>query len=237
LLLDYLDQPIINAIYGALTIQRLLPGIPYIVLAAVCVVFMTYINLRSVRVTARANEIMLAVMTAVIGVFIIMAFRYLFKAQGVGGLFSTQPFYDARTFQWQAIATGTSLAALTYIGFDGVTLLAEEVKNPKRNILLAGVMVCLFTGVFSGLQIYLAQLVWPDYRTFPHEETAFMDVARVVGHTGLFNAMAAVLLVSSLGCALTGQLGATRLMYSMGRDKVLPKPFAYLGRNNVPTIN
>jgi putrescine importer len=89
LLLDYLDQPIINAIYGALTIQRLLPGVPYIVLAAVCVAFMTYINLRSVRVTARANEIMLAVMTAVIGVFIIMAFRYLFKASGFGGLFST----------------------------------------------------------------------------------------------------------------------------------------------------
>lgn len=113
LLLDYLDQPIINAIYGALTIQRLIPSVPYIVLAALCVAFMTYINLRSVRVTARANEIMLAVMTAVIGVFIVMAIRYLFKAQGIGGLFSIQPFYDPHTFQLRAIATGTSLAALT----------------------------------------------------------------------------------------------------------------------------
>jgi putrescine importer len=238
MLLDYLDQPILNSIYGALIIQRLLPSVPYIVLTAVFAGIMTYLNLRSIRVSARASEIMLAVMTAVIGLFIILAFRYLFKTEGMGGFLSTQPFYDPQTFQWQAIATGTSLAALTYIGFDGVTLLAEEVKNPKRNILLAGVMVCLFTGVFSGLQVYLAQRVWPDYRTYPHMETAFMDVARRVGHVGLFDAFAAVLVVSCLGCGLTGQLGAARLLFSMGRDKVLPsKPFAYLGRTKVPTAN
>jgi amino acid transporter len=238
LLLDYLDQPILNSIYGALTIQRLLPHIPYIVLAAACVVFMTFLNLRSIRATARVNEVLLAVMTAVIGVFIIMAIRYLFKAEGISGFFSTQPFYDPRTFQWKAIATGTSLAALTYIGFDGVTLLTEETKNPKRNILLAGVMVCLFTGVFSGLQIYLAQRVWPDYRTYPHVETAFMDVARIVGHRGLFDALAVNLVIMSLACGLTGQLGAARLLYSMGRDNVLPRKwFGYLGRTNVPSTD
>jgi amino acid transporter len=237
MLLDYLDQPILNSIYVALIIQQVLPHIPYFILAAACVAFVTYLNLCSIRATARANEVMLAIMTVVIGIFIVLAIRYLFMNQGMSGLFSWQPFFDRRTFSTHAIATGTSLAALTYIGFDGVTLLSEEVKNPKRNVLLAGVMVCIFTGIFSGLQVYLAQRVWPDYHTFPHYETAFMDVARRVGHSGLFHAMAAVLLVSCLGCALTGQLGATRLLYSMGRDKVLPKPFAYLGRNNVPTIN
>jgi amino acid transporter len=103
---------------------------------------------------------------------------------------------------------------------------------------LAGVIVCIFTGLFSGLQVYLAQLVWPDYRTYPHVETAFMDVARRVGHLGLFDAMAVVLVISSLGCGVTGQLGAARLLFSMGRDKVLPsKPFAYLGRTKVPSAN
>jgi amino acid transporter len=237
MLLDYLDQPILNSIYGALTVQRLLPGIPYIVLAGACVAFMTFLNLRSIRATARANEIILAIMTAVIGLFIILAIRYLFTTQGFGGLFSTQPFYERHTFQLQAIATGTSLAALTYIGFDGVTLLSEEVKNPERNVLMAGVLVCVFTGIFSGLQVYLAQRVWPGYH-YPHEETAFMDISGVVGHMGLFHTMAAVLLISSLGCGLTGQLGAARLLFSMGRDKVLPsKPFARLSRSNVPATN
>ena len=236
--LDYLDQPVVNSIYAALTIKRLLPDVSYIVLAAACVGFLTYLNLRSIRTTAHANEIILAIMTAVIGLFIVLAFRYLFRTRGMHGIFSMQPFYDPHTFHLQAIATGTSLAALTYIGFDGVTLLSEEAKNPERDVLLAGVLVCIFTGLFSGLQVYLAQRVWPDYRTYPQVETAFMDIARRVGHLGLFDAMAVVLAVSSLGCGLTGQLGAARLLFSMGRDRVLPpKPFGYLGRSNVPTAN
>ena len=238
MLLDYLDQPILNSIYGALTIQRLFPHAPYILLAAFFVALMTYLNLRSVRASARANQILLAFLISIIGVFIILAIRYLFKKYGIGGLFSIQPFYDPRTFEWRAIATGTSFAALTYIGFDGVTLLAEEATNPKRNILVAGVMVCLLAGFFCGLQAYLAQCVWPDYRTYPHVETAFMDVSRIVGHGGLFNAMAAVLVVMSLACGLTGQLGAARLLFSMGRDGVLPRrPFAYLGCTSVPSAN
>lgn len=236
--LDYLDQPIVNSIFAALTIQRLLPHMPYIVLAAACVSLTTYLNLRSIRATARANEVILVIMTAVIGIFIVLAFRYLLRTLGAGEILSVQPFYDPRTFQLRAIATGTSLAALTYIGFDGVTLLAEEVKNPQRNVLLAGVLVCIFTGLFSGLQVFLAQRVWPDYHTYPHLETAFFDVARRVGHSGLFDAMAVVMVLSSLGCGLTGQLGAARLLFTMGRDRVLPrKPFAFLGRSHVPTAN
>jgi amino acid transporter len=61
-------------------------------------------------------------------------------------------------------------------GFDGVTTLAEDVVNPKRNVMLATVLVCLFTGVAGGLQVYLGQRVWPDYSTFPQLEIAFMDV-------------------------------------------------------------
>jgi putrescine importer len=236
--LDYFIQPILSGIYGALTIQRLLPGVPYVVLAAGFVGLMTYLNLQSIRGTARANEILLVIMTAVIGIFIVMAIRYLFRTQGVGSVFSVEPFYDPHTFQLHAIATGTSLAALTYIGFDGVTLLAEEVKDPKRNVLLASVLVCIFTGLFSVLQVYLAQRVWPDYRTFRHMETAFMDVAGRVGHVGLFDAIAVILVVSFFGTGLTGQLGAARLLFSMGRDKVLPqKLFACLNRSKVPAPN
>jgi amino acid transporter len=75
----------------------------------------------------------------------------------------------------------------------------------------------------------------------PMAAVPLLGVAQKLSHgfavTCILISMAAVLLVSSLGCALTGQLGATRLLYSMGRDKVLPKPFAYLGGSNVPTVN
>ena len=72
-------------------------------------------------------------------------------------------------------------------------------------MLLAPVLVCLFTGLFSGLRDYLAQQVWPDYTSFPNLETAFYDVCRRVGGTFLFNAVAIILFIACLGSGLAGQ--------------------------------
>ena len=168
-----------------------------------------------------------------------MAVRYLFGAGAWGGLFSVKPFYDPHTFDFRIVQGATSLAALTYIGFDGVTTLAEDVKNPKRNVLLATVLVCLFTGIFGGLEVYLGQRIWPDYHAFTNLETAFMDVCRRVGGVGLFWGMTAVLLLACTGSGLTGSLGAARLLFGMGRDNVLPRRFfAHLdSRRNTPSYN
>jgi amino acid transporter len=147
---------------------------------------------------------------------------------GADGLVSTVPFYEPGTFKMATVLTATSVAALTYGGFDGVTTLAEEVENPRRNVMLAAVGVVLFTGIFGGLQIYLAQLVWPDYRTFGNLETAFLDVSRRVGGEWMFQSLAVVLIVASFGSGLTAQTGVARLLYSMGRARALPGFFAHL---------
>ena len=237
--IGYLIVPLINVIYVAVTIQRLFPQVPYVVAAALFAATITFLNLCGIRSTARTNLLLLVCMCAVIAIFIVLAIRHLFHFQGWGGLFSLQPFYDARTFDLHAVATGTAFAALTYIGFDGVTTLAEDVENPRRNVLLATVLVVLFTGIFSGLQVYLGQRVWPDYQSFRNLETAFMDVCRRVGGVVLYNAMAAILILASLGSALTGQVAAARILFGMGRDKVLPrKVFAYLDpKRNTPVYN
>jgi len=237
--LEYLFQPLQNSLYAALTIQRLLPHVPFALLSAASVGFMTLLCWLGIRTTARTNQILLALMSLVMAVFLFDAVRYVLIHQAWRGLVCLQPLYDSRTFSVRAIAAGTALAATTYIGFDGVSILAEEVHNPRRNVLLASVLVCLFTGLFAGLQVYLAQRVWPDYRTLTSPETAFMDVAQAVGGYHLFAAFGVVLLISSLACGLAGHLGAVRLLYGMGRDNLLPrKPFGYLNaqRGN-PTYN
>jgi amino acid transporter len=237
--LDYLIVPLICTVYGALTVQRLVPEVPYVVLAAAFAGTMTLINLRGIRTTARTNFVLATIMSAVILVFIALALRLLFHQQGWHGVFSTQPFYDPKTFHASSIAVGTSLAALTYIGFDGITTLAEDAINPRRNVLVATVTVCLFTGLFGGLQIYLAQRVWPDWHTFPNLETAFMDVTQVVGGKLLFQALAGVLIIANLGSGLSGQAGLSRLLFGMGRDNVIPRRFfAYLDpKRNTPSFN
>lgn len=237
--LEYLFQPIQNALYAALAIQRMAPRIPFALLAALAVGLITIMTVQGIKFTARTNEVLLGFMVLVTAAFLVQAFRYIILHERWSGLISMQPIYNPATFNLRALAAGTSLAALVFIGFDGVSILAEEVKNPKRNVLLASVLVCVFTGLFSGFQVYLAQRVWPDYTTLQNPETAFMDVARMASGALLFAAYGIMLLVSSIACGLAGHVGAARLLYSMGRDDVLPKKiFGYLHpKRNNPTYN
>ncbi len=178
-------------------------------------------------------------MTVVIVAYVGLAIKYLIQSDGWGNLFSYKPFYTPGKFDLREMGTATSIAALTYIGFDGVTTLAEEVHNPKRSVPIAVVLVCFLTGVFSTIEVYLAQLAWPDYRTFTNPETAFLDVTQRVGGSWLFQAMGWVLVIACLGTGLTGQAGAARLLYGMGRENVLPGTFfGHLSpRTNIPNFN
>jgi putrescine importer len=245
MLLDYLIIPLFCVIYGSLAGRRLIPEIPYAVWAAFFAGVMTFLNLIGIRSTARANMTLLSVMGGVLIAFIILAIRFVISHHGWTGLFSLKPFYDPSNFHWrsfadwQSLATATSFSALTYLGFDSVTTLAEDAKNPRRDVLLATVLVCLFTGVFGSILVYLAQLAWPDFHTYKDVATAFMDVTRLVGGNWLFDSMAILLILANVGAGLTSQVGAARLLFGMGRDGVLPRRvFAYLHpKRNSPTIN
>jgi putrescine importer len=240
MILDYLLQPLINTVWISTALhERYLPQIPYIAWAFVIAGIMTVLNLAGIKSSARANKVLLAVMSVVVAAFVWLAIRYLWLGQGWAGLLSTQPFYDPKTFNSHRILTATSFAALTYIGFDGVTTLAEDVENPKRNVLLAVVLTCIFAGVCSGFESYLGARVWPDWRSFPNLETAFMDICSRVGGPLLFNAMGVILIVAAFGSGLTGTLGAARLLFGMGRDGVLPRKFfGYLrSGSTTPTYN
>jgi len=239
MLLDYLVIPIFCVIFGSLSAQRLTPSVPYPIFVLLFASMITSLNLRGIRSVAVANQILLAFMGGVFLLFVVLAIRFLLLHEGWRGIFSWQPMYNPATFSVRAIAAGTSFAALNYLGFDSVTTLAEDVENPRRNVLLATVLVCLFTGVFSSLIIYLGQRVWPDYQTFSHIETAFMEVTRRVGGAPLFLAMAVVVVVAVLGSAMAAQAGASRLLFGLGRDKVLPRRlFAHLDpKRSSPTFN
>jgi amino acid transporter len=226
MILDYLLQPLINTVWIATALhERYLHQVPFVVWALIIVGIMTILNLAGVKSSANTNKVLLAVMSVVVVFFIVLAVKFLYGGQGWAGLFSLQPLYDPKTFNSHKILTATSFAALTYIGFDGVTTLAEDVENPKRNVLLAVVLTCVFAGVCSGIEAYLGARVWPDWRSFPNLETAFMDICSRVGGVVLFNAMGVILIIAAFGSGLTGTLGAARLLFGMGRDGVLPKKF------------
>ena len=220
--MDYMLNPIICTIWCSKAAMNLVPEIPYPFWAVFFALLFTALNLRGIRATARTNEVLVMAMSVVIIYFFIAAVRYVFHLPAVS---FTRPFYDPATFSWGAISTGTSIAVLTYIGFDGISTLSEEVHNPRRNILLATVLTCLITGVLATLEVYAGQLVWPDYKTYPDVDTAFVYVAGRAGGAVLFQVVNMTLLVATIGSGMGSQLGAARLLFGMGRDNTIPRRF------------
>jgi amino acid transporter len=238
MVMDYVINPIICTIWCSKAAMNILP-LPYIVWAVFFAGLFTAMNLRGIRATARTNTILTAAMSIVIVAFFVTAARYLMRLYGISGLFSTQPFYDPKTFSWPVVRTGTSLAILTYIGFDGISTLSEEVENPRRNVLLATVLVCFITGVLGGLEVYMGQRVWPDFWSFPDPDTGFVSAAGRAGGIVMFHLVNITLLVATIGSGSGAQLAAARLLYGMGRDSVIPQRlFGYIHpRSHTPSYN
>ena len=226
MLMDYILNPLICTIICSKLTQNILPEMPYWVLAILYAGFFTFLNLGGVKTSARINEVLAAGMTIVVIIFFAFVIRFVWGYHQKGPDFFTQPFYDPATFKLAAIGRGTSLAVLTYIGFDGISTFSEEVENPRRNIMLATVLVCLVAGVLSAAEVYAAQLVWGS-KPFPADkvESAFPIVAQQIGGFFLFHLLNFTVLIANIGSGVASQLAAARLLYGMGRNDAIPRGF------------
>ena len=230
MVMDYMLNPMICVIWCSQQAVTFAPGVPYWVWAVFFALLFTFINMRGIKTSARVNAGLALGMGIVIAMIFVAAARYLFGAPHGAGFF-TNPFYNPATWSTKAVLGGTSIAVLTYIGFDGISTLSEEAENPRRNILLATVLTCLVIGLLSAAEVYVAQLLWPISHPYPNVDTAYVYVAAVAWKP---------LLVANFGSGMGAQLGAARLLYGMGRSNALPKSFfgaihptRHIPRNNV----
>ena len=238
MVMDYMLNPIICIVWVSQQAHVFAPAVPYWAWAIFIALVFTGLNILGIRTSARINAGLAAAMGIVIAIFFACAARFLFGAAHGAGFF-TRPFYDPATFSARAVLGCTSIAVLTYIGFDGISTLSEEARNPRRDILLATVLTCVVIGVLSALQVFAAQLVWPASQPFPDETTAFVYAAgRAWGP--LFAIVGFTLVVANFGSGMGAQLGAARLLFGMGRSNALPKrffgaidPVRRIPRNNV----
>jgi len=242
MMFDYVMNPIICVIWcsKATVDLHVLPGIPVQAWFVAYALLFTGLNLRGIEASARTNALIAAGLGVVILLFFYAAIRHLVQTPPTDAAALARPFYDPATFSLKAISSGAALAVLTYIGFDGISTLSEEVHNPRRNVLLATVLVCLITGVLASLEVYTAQLVWlKPASDFPSLENAFAHVGRVVGGQSLFVIVTVALLVASLGSGMGAHVGAARLLYGMGRDNAIPRKFFGVvnPRTRIPSNN
>jgi len=224
MVMDYLLNPIICTVWCSQWAHVSAPGVPYWAWAVFFALVFTILNVQGVKTSARVNTALAIGMGVVIAIFFVSAARYIFGNPHDSAGFFTRPFYDPQLWNLRAVLGGTSIAVLTYIGFDGISTLSEEVENPRRNILLATVLTCLVIGILSAFEVYAAQLVWPASQPFPNVDTAFTFVAQRAWPP-LFVILGFTLLVANFGSGMGAQLGAARLLYGMGRSNALPKSF------------
>jgi putrescine importer len=183
---------------------------------------------------------MAAALGIVIVLVLIAAGNWLLHLSHPGAAFFLHPFYDPSTFNTPGLLRGTSIAVLTYIGFDGISTLTDEAKDPARSVPRAIVLTCLITGVLASVEVYVAQLVWPSGLAFPDIDTAYVHVSGRMGGPILFLIVNGSLLLANMGSGMASQLGAARLLYAMAQDGALPRRFfgsvsvkSRIPRNNV----
>ncbi len=239
MVMDYMLNPMICTVWCSQQAHVFAPGVPYSVWAIFFAVVFTLLNIQGVKTSARVNTGLAAAMGVVIAIFFVAAARYVFGHPHSDAGFFTRPFYDPQMWNTKAVLGGTSIAVLTYIGFDGISTLSEEAENPRRNILLATVLTCLVIGILSAIEVYAGQLIWPASEPFPNVDAAFTFVAARAWQP-LLAIVGFTLLVANFGSGMGSQLGAARLLYGMGRSNALPKSFfgavdpkRHVPRNNV----
>jgi putrescine importer len=239
LVMDYVLNPLICTVWSAKAAQNFLPEIPYLIWILFFAVLFTALNLNGVETSARINAGMAAALGVVILIVVVAALRYLMHLPAQAASFYTTPFYDPSRFSSHALFRGTSIAVLTYIGFDGISTLTDEAKNPERNIPRAIVATCLITGVLASIEVYLGQLIWPRGAAFAEVDTAYVQVAGRAGGAIVFAIVNGALLLATIGSGMASQLGAARLLLAMGQDGAIPRRFfgAVHPKNRIPRNN
>lgn len=222
LLLDYLFLPMINYLVMGIYLNSQFPSVPIVVWALIGLVLVTVLNIVGITSIAQANTVIIAVQTVFIVVFAALAVR----AIGGNDVSLLAPFTgDGSVEGLSVVFAGAAILCLSFLGFDAVSCMAEESRNPTVDIPKAVVLVTVGGGVLFIILASLAQLAHPE-TTFADPDSAAVDVMLTVGGSVLSSIFVAAYVAGCFGSALTSQASVSRILYVMGRDGVLPRPLA-----------
>ncbi len=222
MLLDYILIPALLYVVGALAIHDIFPSLSPLVLIVAFVIFNTYINIRGISFTAAFNRWMLVAELIVLAVFLVMGVIAISNNVN-GAVFSVAPVYDADNFSLGLIISAVPIAVLSFLGFDGISTLAEEAKGGGKAVSKAIFLVLLIIGGLFIAQTWIAALIQPDPTQFDNLDTAFYETARIAGGGWLAVLTAATTAIAwGIADSLVAQIATARVLYSMGRDRLLP---------------
>jgi putrescine importer len=220
LLLDYLFLPMLNYLVIGIYMSAAIPSVPPWVWILISIAVVTVLNVVGIVSVARANFVLLAVQIVFIVVFIVMAFVATSK---LGHVNFMAPFTgDGTVSGWSPIFAGAAILCLSFLGFDAVSTLSEEAKDPTRSVPRAIMIATLASGVIFIVLSYVSQMVFPSNQ-FADPDSGSTDVMMAAGGQFLNVFFTAAYVAGCIGSALTSQASVARILYAMGRDGILPR--------------
>jgi amino acid transporter len=219
LLLDYLFLPMINYLVIGIYLEAAIPAVPAWIFILLSIAIVTVLNIVGIVSVARANFLILAVQVRFIVIFVVLA---CVKLSGMGSVDLMAPLTgDGTAPGFSPIFAGAAILCLSFLGFDAVSTLSEEAKNPTRSVPHAIMIATVASGlIFIGLS-YLSQLVFPS-NDFTDVDSGALDVMTTAGGQFLETFFTAAYVAGALGSAITSQASVARILFAMGRDGILP---------------
>lgn len=243
--MDYLLLPMICCLLGAIFFAPYFPNVPSWVWIVLLMALSTIINFFGVSVTARVNNTVILLQIVFAVGFIIFIAKWLITGNGAATFFDASAILNPVEFNkpgmgWGVIFTGASILALSFLGFDAVSTMAEEAINPEKNLGRATLIICLGAGAFFIGLSYLMQLAWPTgWSEFKVVDSGSQELMVKIGGSFLSYAFITIYSISNLACIVASQSAGARVLFGMGRDGALPKKFfGYVHpKYKVPTLN
>lgn len=225
ILLDYLLVPALLYLLSAVALRPLMPAVPEWLWLVGFIAFNAAVNLLGIQFTARVNRWMLVLELATLALFVAIGLWALHRGVGAGAL-TLRPIYDPRVFSFATVAGATSIAVLSFLGFDGISTLSEETRAGRDSIGRATLWSLLLVGALFMLQTWIATDLARGMR-FSSPETAFFDITELAGGSALrLVTVITVVLASAVANAIAAQAAVSRILFAMARDGKLPAVLA-----------
>lgn len=222
ILVDYLFLPMVNYLIFGTFLHAAIPGVPQFIWILGMLALVTFVNIRGIKLASKVNLLINIFSALFIVLFCFFTIKYIITNEGAFSLFTVTPFYQPEG-EFSSIIAGASILCFSFLGFDSVTTFAEEVKNPKKVLPKAILIITFIGGGVFTLVSYLAQVVYPKYTSFSDPDSASYVIIQYIGGSFLSSLFILMISVGAFGSAMVSHASVARLLYSMGRDGVLPK--------------
>lgn len=237
-LLDYLLLPMVNALIVKLYVEQVFPSVPSWLVVVVYTVCTTTLVAVTMRGTSKVNLVLLAAAVTVMAVFVVIASYQLLQGEGAGTLVSARAFAGPET-TLPLVLTGATVVCFSFIGFDAVTMYAEEAKTP-RTLPRAIMLTVLLGGAIFLVAAYVTQLRFPDNGPFGEfTDDPLPQIGHLVGGP-LFQALlVGAAFVATVASGLASHASVARMLLVMGRNGALPgRGLRWVSpRTHTPVIN